>query len=215
MGDYYQWHRNDVITNTVLTGALASVSAGITSAGHSLFITGSSAFSYNWANFTGSSGDPQWTTSPCGSGYKMPSQSDWSSAAAIAQSNYNAFKYILKLPLAGDRTSDGQYISGHGKYWTVDPDGVSAKGLWLDSNGSGNIVLDSRQRSIGSSVRCIKTLSASGSNTNGQCGSANNGTFQPTNFINLTALNKCSAGTFGSQNETATGWTWSCAGSGT
>lgn len=51
-----------------------------------------------------------------------------------------------------------------------------------------------------------------GGASGGQCGSANNAVFQPTNFVNLTALEKCSLGTFGSQNETGTGWTWSCQG---
>lgn len=161
MGSYYQWHRNEAIAvGAPSTPILANVDSGATNVGHSIFITGSIDSGYNWATFTGTSNDPLWTNSPCGTGYVIPLSSDWVSAKNILGTDLSYFESILKLPRAGLRAIDGQYVSGHGKYWAADPDGVQAKGLWLDSNGSGSInAVDSRQRAIGSSVRCMMNLS--------------------------------------------------------
>lgn len=164
MGELFQWHRNEPIANTALTGSLAFVDSGATFAGHSLFITGSVVSGYNWAAFTGTNSDPLWMNSPCGTGYVIPTSSDWGSAINIIGQNFAAFTSTLKLPLAGDRPADGSYISGHGYYWNAEPSGTSAKVTWLQSSGSGVVNIgSSQQRSIGSSIRCMLNISGSGS----------------------------------------------------
>ncbi len=100
MGYYYQWHRNEPITGVASTGVLANVSSGITAAGHSFFITGSTAYNYNWAAFTGTSSDPTWADSPCGSGYVIPFSSDWNKTVNILGTDLNFFETSLKLPRA-------------------------------------------------------------------------------------------------------------------
>lgn len=98
----------------------------------------------------------------------MPLSSDWVNAKNILGTNLAYFESTLKLPRAGLRATDGQYISGHGKYWSADSSGANANGLWLDSSGLGSInATDSRQRSIGSSVRCMMNLTGSGSGGGG------------------------------------------------
>jgi uncharacterized protein (TIGR02145 family) len=140
--------------------------SGKTSALSSTDNPGHSNFIYNDASVvvTGDWRDPQnnslWQGStginnPCPSGWHVPTKAEWD-AENITNGNI-AFNQ-LKLTLAGRRSQNsGNVIAGtvgiNGCYWSST---VSTTDVWYLLFDTGTSLLSVGNRSVGSSVRCIK-----------------------------------------------------------
>lgn len=169
-GDLFQWGRWDdghqLRTSPTAFAPSANTPDGLQD--ETSFIAGSPA----WWSTNGI--DDQWTgtgfseitetigADPCkaiGNGWRLPSQGEWGDIAEAAgiQSPVKAYEGILKLPMAGFRSSsDGgfTFVGQKGYYWSSTPTGIGGKYLYI-----GTVVANASagaSRGQGSSVRCMK-----------------------------------------------------------
>jgi uncharacterized protein (TIGR02145 family) len=153
-GELYQWGRRKdghQLRNSSTTSSLSSTDTP----GSSFIMYGgdwrSPSNTLLWQGVNG-------TNDPCPSGYRIPTSSEWFQERNTWDS-YNAvgaFSSILKLPLAGARSSlDGILIEVDqvGAYWSSSISGNESLMFLLNSAAAS---LWTYQRAFGFSVRCIK-----------------------------------------------------------
>ena len=151
-GDLYQWGRagdgHQIRTSTTAAGPVASGSEGAN------FIIASS----DWLT---TQDDTLWqagSNDPCPSGYRIPTEVEFTSERlAFSSSNAaGAYASALKLPVAGLRfNSNGTLgnVGSSGHYWVSTFSGTNAHYLYFNSSDSNTA---SSGRALGLSVRCIK-----------------------------------------------------------
>src|SRR6056297_2240069 len=155
-GDLVQWGRPDD-GHQERTSATTSVLADSDHPGHSGFITDST----DWRD---PQNDNMWNTDGSGSndgeicpeGWRVPSETEWSSVSSNWSDRSDAFNSVLKLPSAGYRYySDGSiYFAGsNGYYWSSSVGGTGAGSLYFYSS---DVNFSSGLRAYGSSVRCLR-----------------------------------------------------------
>jgi uncharacterized protein (TIGR02145 family) len=169
-GTLFQWGRgadgHQLVTYTNNSGGYSSIS-GTTSTlsttdtpGHANFIM-NGATPYDWRNpqnnnlWQGVSG----VNNPCPSGFRLPTQPEWSTLVSAANiTNYNtAYSSSLKLTAGGYRNSASgalSYQGGTGYYWSSSVNGIYA--YFLLFNSSSVNPASSVNRAYGFSVRCVK-----------------------------------------------------------
>ncbi|MBP2618327.1 T9SS type A sorting domain-containing protein [Chryseobacterium jejuense] len=170
-GDMFQWGRWDdghqMRNSSVISSPADNTPEGLQGSGS--FITGSPAW---WAS---NGADDKWTgtgladvtetvgVDPCkaaGSGWKLPSQTDWGNIAQAENiiSPVKAYGGNLKLPMGGYRSSsDGgfTFVGKRGYFWSSTATGIGGKYLYIGATVAN--VSAGAPRGQGASVRCIKT----------------------------------------------------------
>jgi uncharacterized protein (TIGR02145 family) len=179
-GNLYQWGRgsdgHQCINWTSSTGSdgaeqsnETSITATSATPGHGDFIIAGAATDNNWTDFPGE--DNLWqgvngVNNPCPSGYRIPTETELNNErlswvqSPINSSNdaVGAIDSPLRLPLAGFRTMNvgpGALLDGGSSagYWSSTVDGDDARSLLFSGS---NAVINTGDRVIGRSVRCIK-----------------------------------------------------------
>ena len=153
-GDLYQWGRfsdgHQCRNSTTTTEQAESPSAN-----HSSFIIEH----LNWLNENNSD---LWQgvdgiNNPCPEGYRLPTWSEWFTEyqSWSTPNAEGAFESILKITLAGHRHRTSGDLTGvgtDGRYWSRQ---VAISADYLEINAV-NASTNTRRRSFGHSVRCIK-----------------------------------------------------------
>ena len=164
-GDLYQWGRgtdgHQIRTSEAKNRPTRSTSPSWYGLPGTYFIKNNE----NW--YIGTDPDNLWQgvngiNNPCPSGYRLPTQAEWQAERATWSTNdaAGAFASPLKLPLAGSRiTTQGEvkWENTNGYYWS--------QTVWATYSASSNFSssyteTSYRWRGSGSSVRCIKEVTA-------------------------------------------------------
>src|SRR6056297_2032664 len=153
-GDLVQWGRPDDGHQERSSGETSTL-ASADHPGHSDFIKSGSS-PYDWRD---PQNDNMWNTDGSGSndgetcpeGWRVPSETEWSSVSSNWSDRSDAFNSVLKLPSAGYRFSNGSiYDAGsNGRYWSSSVDGTDARYFYFDSGG---VYFFSSNRASGQSV---------------------------------------------------------------
>lgn len=157
-GDSYQWGRltdGHEIRTSGTTGVLSSTD----DPGHSDFITNATT-PYDWRN---PQNDDLWqgvsgTNNPCPSGFRIPTETEWTAERATWASlnTAGAFGSVLKLTVNGRREyDDGSFlfVDSYGYYWSSTVNTTNARRLYF---GDSNATVSNMYRTYGIGVRCIK-----------------------------------------------------------
>ena len=157
-GDLYQWGRG-ADGHQIRTSATTSTSSGIDQPSTNAFITAANApFDWRspqnpilWQGLTG-------VNNPCPTGFRLPTEEEWKieRASWISNNSDGAFASILKLPLAGYRTSSNAALTNvgiYGLYWSSSISNTGSRDMlfYVDNANMGPSF-----RADGASVRCIK-----------------------------------------------------------
>ena len=159
-GDLYQWGRpadGHQIPTSTTTATLATT----ITPGHANFINNYSASPYDWVS---SNENTRWqgTTSVvnnvCPTGFRPPTNAEWNTLIAAAPAITNsaaAFSSTLKLPMAGNRLTDGtlNYQGSLGYYWSSSINSTNAYYFYFISSAANTYYAN---RADGFSVRCVK-----------------------------------------------------------
>src|SRR6056297_1688593 len=167
-GDLVQWGRPDD-GHQERTSATTSVLADSDHPGHSNFITNGSS-PYDWRD---PQNDNMWNTDGSGSnngetcpeGWRVPSESEWSSVSSNWSNRSDAFNSALKLPSAGSRDYfDGSIdnAGSYGYYWFSSVDDTDVRFLYFNSS---DVLFFPGLRALGLSVRCLRDSGYSSSPT--------------------------------------------------
>ncbi len=159
-GDLFQWGRGDDGHQNRSIASVSGQSSLTTPTGGQAgkFLHGFS----NWYN--GSNPNDLWqgvsgTNNPCPSGYRLPTNAEWTAERLSWAPNINAagaFASPLKLPVAGYRIfSTGSLVNvgSYGNYWSSTVSGTFARYLHFSSSTAD---MHSNYWAYGFSVRCIK-----------------------------------------------------------
>ena len=155
-GDLYQWGRttdgHEKRNSTVVAGPVASGTEGAN------FIA-SFTTPRDWLSTQDNTrwGATKTANDPCPRGYRVPTETELNAERLLFATDdaAGAFGSVLKLPVAGNRTSTGALnkVGANGFYWSSTTEGTRAGYLYF--NGSFTI-MNSSSRVLGNSVRCIK-----------------------------------------------------------
>ena len=162
-GDLYQWGRG-TDGHQIRTSSLTAGQSSSTTPGSSFLFLAyvPPAGLTNW--YSGTNPDNLWqgvsgnVNNPCPSGYRLPTEAEWSTEHTSwnLQNAAGALASPLKLPLAGYRNGyDGTLtsIGTIGYYWSSTVIGTNSRGLFVHSSG---IQISQGSRNTALSVRCIK-----------------------------------------------------------
>ncbi|WP_213522441.1 FISUMP domain-containing protein [Nonlabens sp.] len=154
-GDLYQWGRG-TDGHQIRTSATSTVQSSSTSPGNTFIIS-----STNW--YTGADPDTLWQgingiNNPCPSGYRLPTETEWSAERTSWSSNNaaGAIASPLQLPIAGRRWFNNGSIldvGTRGSYWSSTVSGTNSLLLFFNSSTAYTGIND---RAYGYAVRCIK-----------------------------------------------------------
>jgi len=169
-GDLYQWGRGSDGHQTIVW-ASSTTSDGseqsrqtttlsmMDSVGHDDFIL----ISTSPVDWRSPQNDTLWQgvngiNNPCPSGYRLPTEAEWLAErdSWISDDAAGAFASPLKLPLAGYHSgSSGSLLNvgTAGGYWSSTVSGTNARDLGFLSSSA---FMDTDERALGLSVRCIK-----------------------------------------------------------
>ena len=157
-GDLYQWGRAADGHQIRTSGTTFALSSSDTP-GHGDFILTSSS-PLDWRS---PQNDNLWhgvngTNNPCPAGYRLPTEAEFNAERLSWSSNNvaGAFASPLKLPVTGRREpqSNGMIdLENKGFYWSSTVDVANSRSLLFRS---GDAVMVSNHRALGSSVRCLK-----------------------------------------------------------
>ena len=156
-GDLFQWGRLDdghqIRTSGVQAGPMGSITPG------AKFITVQSS-PYDWLS---PQNDNLWQgvngiNNPCPQGWRIPTETELDNERLKfpTQNSAGAFNSVLKLTLGGWRTySDGALgnVGSYGSYWSSSVNGSDIYRLRIYSS---DVIIDSKYRGYGLSVRCVK-----------------------------------------------------------
>jgi len=158
-GDLYQWGRA-ADGHQIRTSATTDVLSSSDTPEHGNFIITNES-SFDWLT---SQNDNLWQgvngiNNPCPSGYRLPTSAEWQAERETWSSDdpAGAFASTLKLPLAGSRTYETDFIilpGVSGKYWSSTTYNTDSYSLFINTNSGANIT--PYYRAYGCSVRCIK-----------------------------------------------------------
>src|SRR6056297_201508 len=157
-GDLFQWGRPDDGHQERSSGETSTL-ADSDHPGHSDFIKSGSS-PYDWRD---PQNDNMWNTDgsgtnngeTCPEGWRVPSESEWSSVSSNWSDRSDAFNSVLKLPSAGSHSYNDsiRYAGSSGYYWSSSVDGTDAGNLYFYSSG---VSFGSFNRANGRSVRCLR-----------------------------------------------------------
>ena len=156
-GDLYQWGRGSDGHQCRTSATTATLSSTDTPANGNFILNFN--LPEDWRNpqnnnlWQGVNG----LNNPCPSGYRIPTDSEWSqeTLSFSAQNAAGAFASLLKLSLAGGRNNNNGSISTvntRGRYWSSSRSGGQSGCLIFDTS----VDVDNDFRASGKSVRCIK-----------------------------------------------------------
>src|SRR6056297_1574650 len=203
-GDLFQWGRPDDGHQERSSGETSTL-ASADHPGHSDFIKSGSSPS-DWRD---PQNDNMWNTDGSGSndgescpeGWRVPSETEWSSVSSNWSDRSDAFDSVLKLPCGGYRNfSDGSiHIAGsYGYYWSSSVDGTDARNLNFYSD---DVYFNSYNRANGQSVRCLRDSGYSSSPT-----SLNTDYIKIKTNINVNSGTRASTTWSGLNNDTTYSW---------
>jgi uncharacterized protein (TIGR02145 family) len=157
-GDLYQWGRaadGHQCRNSATTPTLSSTDQP----GHGNFITVNSG-NYDWLSIQNSN---LWQgvgglNNPCPNGYRIPTESEFTSErnSWISDNSAGALNSQLKLPMSGYRSNiDGALLNFgiYGDYWFSTVSGSNSRRVYFNNSSAG---LFTSGRATAFSVRCIK-----------------------------------------------------------
>lgn len=157
-GDLYQRGRaadGHQLRNSSTTSTLSNSAQP----GHDLFILNPDD-PWDWCN---TKTDSLWqgingTNNPCPTGYRIPTEAEWSAERQSWSSNdaAGAFASPLKLPLAGYRSNINgslRTLGGSGNYWSDAVEVIHARQFNFNNS---NATVIGYYRALGFSVRCIR-----------------------------------------------------------
>ncbi|MEN8898957.1 MAG: hypothetical protein ABF251_09645, partial [Nonlabens sp.] len=153
-GDLYQWGRG-ADGHQCRTSPTTSTLSSTDQPGHGDFIIGSNDWqslrnNNLWQGVDG-------VNNPCPSGYRLPTDAELDSERQSWSSSNSAgaFASPLKLPMPGYRSNVGslQIVGLFGYYWSSTLNGILPRALFF---GNSNSNISVNNRTIGSSVRCLK-----------------------------------------------------------
>jgi hypothetical protein len=157
-GHYYQWGRatdgHQLLQSTINTNTATSGNPN-----SNQFIAGvaGNPIDYNWTNYANE--DALWQggindNTPCPSGYRLPTETEFQNEINnFTTNNTNgAYTSFLRIPIAGRKNVAGTYFVNNVALWTSTTNGVFARFISINPTVS----ITNSRRAFGCSVRCIK-----------------------------------------------------------
>jgi uncharacterized protein (TIGR02145 family) len=159
-GDYYQWGRlkdGHQLFNSDTTSILSNSDIP----GHNKFIIADDAEPYDWRS---PQNDNLWQgvdgiNNPCPEGFRVPNINEWLKVANEWSNFNNPSESPLKVPFAGFRWSDGEYVGvlEEVDIWSSTVENYYSIGL---SYSYGTNYFSGNDRAFACSIRCVADISS-------------------------------------------------------
>jgi uncharacterized protein (TIGR02145 family) len=157
-GDLYQWGRRSDGHQCRTSATTATLSSTDTPANGNFILAPNAPNDWRSPQNTNLWQGVSGINNPCPSGYRLPTEAEWTAedASFSTQNVAGAFASPLKLPMAGNRNNSSGSLSGvetSSNYWSSTVSSTNARSLNINNS---NASLTSPNRAFGCSVRCIK-----------------------------------------------------------